>query len=127
MRMKLNINYFIATSVLLLIEISIALFLDEGFIRFTVGDYLASILLYCIIKSFFKLKPLIIVLITLFISYGIEWLQYINILQLLNIENNTLIKTVLGTSFSVGDLIAYTLGCITIYIIDLKTSRTCTL
>jgi len=81
------------------------------------------LLFYCLIRSFIKVKPLYAALITLLISYTIELLQLINILQTLNLENNILVRTVLGSSFSTGDLVAYTLGCITIYFIDLKTKK----
>lgn len=123
MLLKLNPSYFVIACILFLLEVIIALSLKEGFIRHTVGDYLAAILLYCFMKSIIETKPLFIALMTLFISYGIEWLQLINILQTLNLEDNILIKTLLGSSFSIGDLIAYTMGATTIYSIDLKNQK----
>ena len=123
MILRFNIQYFTITFILFIIEVFIAVSLKEGFIRHTVGDYLASILLYCFIKSCSTIKPLLIVLITLFISYSLEWLQFINILETLNLDHYTFIKTLLGSSFSIGDLIAYTLGTATIYIIDYKTRK----
>ncbi len=121
MFLKFNSYYFIITCFLFLVELTIAFTLKDGFIRFTVGDYLASILLYCFIRSITKFKPLQIAVITLFVSYSIEGLQFINILQILNLEKYTTTKVLFGTSFSYEDLIAYTFGTITIYFIDKKT------
>lgn len=46
MSLKFNLIFFALTITLLVTEISIAYFLNSGFIRFTLGDFLASILVY---------------------------------------------------------------------------------
>ncbi|WP_397363449.1 DUF2809 domain-containing protein [Olleya sp. R77988] len=117
---KINKLYIIVTLLLLVIEIVIALFLKEGFIRFTVGDFLASILVYTFFRSFLKLKLLNIALLALAISFSIEFLQFFNLLDMLGLRENRVIATILGSHFSISDLIAYALGIITIFIIDIK-------
>lgn len=117
-----NKRYFTAFIVLILIESYIAIYIKQGFIRFVLGDYLAVILLYCLTKSFTKLKPIYTAIFILGISFCVELLQLIDILELLNINKNTLTNLVLGTTFSFEDLIAYTLGVTTILLIDIKAS-----
>lgn len=95
----------------------------SGFIRHTFGDYLVVILVYCFLRSFSKTKAIYLALITLVISFIIEFLQLTNFLEVLNLQDNTLAKTVLGSTFSISDLIAYTLGVITIYLIDTNSKR----
>ena len=118
--MKINIPFFITTILLLAVEIFIATFLKEGFIRHTFGDYLVVILIYSFIRSFVKAKPLPIAIATLTFAFAIEFLQLLNVLDYLNLRSNELAVFILGSTFEISDLIAYALGVITIYFIDLK-------
>lgn len=115
-----KIIYTILFISILIIEISIALFLKSGFIRHTFGDFLATILVFSFIKMFNNSNSLHIAIVTLVISYTIELAQLFNVLAYLNLENNRLVRIVFGNHFSYSDLIAYTLGIMTIYYIDLK-------
>ncbi|AUC77539.1 DUF2809 domain-containing protein [Olleya sp. Bg11-27] len=119
MTLKFNPLFTLLTFTLLIIEIAIAYFLKDGFIRFTVGDFLASILVYCAIKSIFKMKAIQIAITALIISFTIEFAQLINLLDFLNLRTNKLASIILGSHFSIEDLIAYALGIITIYFIDI--------
>jgi len=120
--MKLHFNkyYFIISIALFIVETLIAVFLRGGFIRHTFGDYLVVILLYYIFRSFIKTKPIFIASAVLLISFAIEFLQLANILSALNLHNNTLAKLVLGSTFQKVDLIAYTIGIISVLFIEYK-------
>ena len=120
MTLHLNPFYIKLTGALLLIETVIAVFLKDGFIRFTVGDFIASILVYAFFRSFLKRKPINIAILALAISFSVEFLQLFNLLDLLDLRGNKIMTTLLGSHFSISDLIAYALGIITIFIIDLK-------
>ena len=121
MKLKLNRTYLILTILLIVIEILIATFLTHGFIRHTFGDFLITILIYCFFKSFIKVNSIMLAISVLLFAFAIEFLQLANILETLNLQNNHLVKLVLGSSFQVSDLVAYTLGIATILLIDLKT------
>lgn len=114
---KLKIKYLIISIILLIVELLIAIFVNDNFIRPIFGDYLAVILLYCILATFLKLSKSKIAILALLISYFIEGLQFIHILQLLNLEQYTLLKIIFGTSFSWTDMLAYTMGILTILLI----------
>ncbi|MBL7560438.1 DUF2809 domain-containing protein [Olleya sp. YSTF-M6] len=120
MSLKFNPIFFALTITLLVIEISIAYFLNSGFIRFTLGDFLASILVYCAIKTILKTSTVTVAIIALIISFSIEFAQLANLLDYLNLRHNTLTSIILGSHFSVQDLIAYALGIITIYFVDIN-------
>ena len=115
--MKFNKKYFIIFIFLLLTEIIIAKYIT-GFIRHTLGDYLVVILLYSFIKSFMKISVKKAALITLVISFIIEFLQLSGLQNMYPSEYSKTLKIVLGTSFSISDLIAYALGVITILVIE---------
>lgn len=110
MKTYFNPYYFTAFIILLLVEIAIAIFLKDGFIRFTFGDFLVVILLYCFLKSFLKMKSVNVAIVVLAIAFVIEFSQLANLLELIKLKNNKLAATIFGTSFSIQDLIAYTLG-----------------
>lgn len=118
--MKANKTYLIIFICILITEIGIALFLKSGFIRHTFGDFLATILVFSFIKIFSKMSSLKVAITTLIIAFCIEFAQYFQLLNYLNLNQFKLLRIVFGTSFSVQDLVAYTLGVLTIYFIDLK-------
>lgn len=120
MTLKFNKTYTPLFIVLLAIEILIAKFLTTGFIRYTFGDFLAVICLYCFFRSFVDIDTLKISITVLIIAYLIEFLQLINVLSFFNLQNNHLLKIILGSTFNISDLVAYTLGIITVLIIEYK-------
>lgn len=114
---NINKTYLVISILLLIVEIIIAIFVNDQFIRPIFGDYLASILLFYMIATFSKLYENKIALITLLISYTIEILQYIHILELLHLDKIKILNIVLGNSFSWTDMLAYTLGILTVLLI----------
>lgn len=120
MKLQFNKTYFLLCFLLFCIEICIAKFLTQGFIRYTFGDFLVVILLYCFFKSFVDAKPFYIAIGVLVFAYTIEILQYFKLLEHFNLQNNTLAKLALGSTFHFSDLVAYTLGITTILFIELK-------
>ena len=115
--MKIHLKYFITFILLLIIEILIARY-ATGFLRHTIGDYLAVMFVYTFIKSIFKIAIEKAAIITLVISYIIEFLQLSNLQNWYPSEYTKTFKLILGTSFSVGDLVAYTLGIGTIILVE---------
>ncbi|MCF7569484.1 DUF2809 domain-containing protein [Sabulilitoribacter arenilitoris] len=121
--MKLNKTYLTITIALFVIEVLIAVFFKSGFIRHTLGDFLVVILIYSFVKSFIKIDSLILAIAALLFAFLIEFLQLANILKLLNLENNHLAKLILGSTFHLSDLIAYTIGIICVLIIETRLVR----
>ncbi len=120
MSLKLNKTYTLLFIVMLAIEILIAKFLTSSFIRYTFGDYLVVILIYCFFKSFINARSFHVAVSVLLFAYSIEFLQLINVLDAVHLNNNHLAKLILGSTFHVSDLVAYSLGIITILIIEYK-------
>jgi len=114
---NINTSYLLTALVLLITEIIIALYATDQFIRPVLGDYLAVILLFYLFAAFLKSSINKIALLTLLLSYMIEGLQYLHILELLHLDNIKILCIVLGTSFSWTDMLAYTLGALTVLLI----------
>lgn len=118
MKLSFQKNYFILTVFLFLIEVLIAVFVHDTFIRPYLGDVLVVILIYCFIQSFANLPVLKVALFVLLFSFTIEFLQYLNIVQKLGLENSKVAQTVIGTSFSWIDLLTYIVGIAIVIIVE---------
>ena len=110
-------NYLIISCILLLIETIIAIFVNDQFFRPVFGDYLAAIVVFYLLATFLKMKLNKIALLTLAVSYLIEFLQYTHILELLHLNKIKILNILLGNTFSWTDMLAYTLGILTVLLI----------
>lgn len=107
-----NRQPFIIFLLLFLTEVMIAVFMHDAIIRPIFGDFLAVITLYYLLKSFLKFNNLTLVLGSLCFAYLLEVLQYIDFLTFTGLKKYKIIAVVLGTSFSWGDIVAYTFGAL---------------
>lgn len=112
--LKFNKTYFTIAIILFLTEVVIALFIHDSFIRPVVGDYLVVILMYCFIKSFLNLKVVVAACCVLLFAFFVEIAQYFTIVDRTGLQNSEIAKIVIGNSFSWIDMIAYTLGVLTV-------------
>lgn len=109
--MKINKKNLIIFLILLAMEIFIAVYIHDNFIRPFIWDLLVVILIYYFIKIFYQ-KNNIKVIIWVFIFWIlIELLQYINLTEILNVKNN-IIKIIIGSTFDLKDILAYWIGCV---------------
>jgi hypothetical protein len=118
MKLQFNKNYLVFAHTLFLIELAIAFIIKTGFIRHTFGDYLVVILLYAIIRGCSSLSVRASAIVVLLIAYGIEFLQLTPFLTYLNLQDSFTAKLIFGSTFQFGDIIAYTLGIITILLVE---------
>lgn len=105
-----NKNYLGLASLIFGIEVLIAIYVNDNFVRPYLGDVLVVILIYCFLKSFLKLPVLVAALLVLAFAFTIEFLQFLNIVEKLGLEKSKMARTVMGTSFAWIDLLAYIMG-----------------
>ncbi len=120
---KSRITYAILTFLLLLVEVFIALFVNDDFIRPFVGDILVVILLCCFIRIFkpdgLKLLPLYVFLF----AVCVEMAQYLDYVSLLGLEGNKFFSVLMGRSFSRYDLVCYAYGCVAFFAVEYAIKR----
>jgi hypothetical protein len=116
--LKFEPVYFILAVILFVVEVLIALFVHDHFIRPYVGDVLVVILIYCFVKSFLNTPVLPTALSVLIFSFLIEGLQFVNIVERLGLRDSVILSTVIGTSFAWIDVIAYIAGIATVLFIE---------
>ena len=96
--MKKRILYAVATLFLLLIEVIIALYVHDNFIRPYVGDVLVVIVIYTFIRIIVPEKCMLIPLFLFIFAAGVELLQLVNIVGILGVADNKFLKTLMGSS-----------------------------
>lgn len=120
---QFNRTYFILTILLFLTEVAIALFVHDQFIRPYFGDFLVVMLLYCFLKSFVKVSVLVATSLVLAFSFAIETAQYFNTVEKIGMQDSKIATVVLGNSFAWMDLLAYTLGILSVIAIEKLTLK----
>ncbi|MEJ2612031.1 MAG: DUF2809 domain-containing protein [Candidatus Thiodiazotropha sp.] len=111
---RFNSLYFILFVSFFIIEILIALYVRDAFIRPYLGDTFVVILIYCFIRIFLNTRVYSTVIAVLLFSYSVEIMQYYHLVDLLGLANYTLARIVIGTSFAWTDMVAYTAGAVII-------------
>jgi hypothetical protein len=116
--------YAIAFLILLVIEIAIAIYVHDDFIRPYIGDVLVVGVVYLFVRIFIpdgvKLMPLYVFIFAALV----EVLQYFQLIRLLGLGENTFAKILIGSTFDVKDLFCYFIGFIIILALELlPTSR----
>ena len=111
---------FGAASLLLLeIEIIIGMY-ATGWIRSYFGDVLVVILLYTLFRAISPEKPkswYVVPTAILIFAFSVEFLQLWGFCDRLGITNK-LLRIIIGTGFSVVDLVSYGIGIVPCYIAE---------
>ena len=95
---------------LFVVEIVIAVSVHDQVVRPYIGDVLAAVFLYALLKSFIALPAFTLAMVALVGTYLIEGLQYVHLLHLLGLQDVALARTVLGSTFSWWNVLTYTVG-----------------
>lgn len=114
---KKRVVYLISFIVLMIIEIVIALYIHDNFIRPYIGDILVMGVLYTFIRIFIPEQLHSLPYILFVFAIIIEVLQYFNFADLLGI-NSKILRIVLGSTFDVKDILCYAIGTILIVTIQ---------
>ena len=110
--MKQIIIYFLIFAALFALETLIALTLHGGFIRSYLGDVIVVWVVYCFVQAVLggKNNHYAVALGVLIFAFAVELLQAVNIVEILGVQDNAFLRTVIGTSFSWAALVCYTVG-----------------
>ena len=103
---------------LLAVEMCIALFVHDAFVRPYVGDMLVTLLLCCICRVVFpdnaRPLPVFVFLFAVCVEIG----QYFDVVALWGLADNRLLSIALGRTFSWMDLVCYAFGCAAAFGLD---------
>lgn len=113
-----NKNYFGLAILIFCVEVLIALFVHDNFIRPYIGDVLVVVLIYCFLKSFLQLPVFTAAIIVLLFSFTVEFLQLVHIVKQLGLEKSKIARIMIGTSFSWLDLFSYAAGTAIVMVVE---------
>ena len=117
--MKKRVIYGAASLLLLGIEIIIGLY-ASGWVRNYLGDALVVILIYTLCRTISPEKPhawYALPTAILIFAFAVEFLQLWGFCDRLGITNK-LLRILIGTGFSVADLVSYAVGLVPCYIVE---------
>ena len=109
---KKRIYNLIATVAIFCVELLIALFVRDKFIRPYVGDMLVVVLIYTALRIVFPEKPRLLPLYVFLFAAFVECLQAVNIVELLGLSDNRFFSVLIGTTFDWKDIACYGVGCV---------------
>lgn len=108
----LRVKYGFTFVVLTIVEVCIALFIQDRFIRPYIGDVLVVLVVYCFIRMFLPVKCRLLPLYVFLFAVGVEVLQYFEIVRVLGLQDHIFFRTLLGSVFDVKDILCYGAGCV---------------
>lgn len=120
---KRRTRYAAAFLIFLIIEVLIALYIHDTFVRPYLGDVLVVVVLYLAFKVFRPDGLRFLALYIFIFATLVECLQYFNLIQLLRIERNTFLGVLLGSVFDINDILCYGIGCILLGIFEWRIKR----
>lgn len=108
--MSFRPGYALAALALFLIEVAIALWVRDQWIRPIGGDVLAVILVYCGLRAITPLRIWPAALAAVAIGFVVEASQAFGLVDRLGLGDNVIARTVLGHAFAWEDMAAYVVG-----------------
>lgn len=113
-----RILYLLILCGLLAIEVVIALFVNDSFIRPYVGDVLVTLLLCCLCRVIVPYKVRFLPIYVFVFAACVEIGQYFDLVALLGLADNRILSIALGRTFSWADLVCYAVGCVVAFLLD---------
>lgn len=107
-----RIVYLLIFCGLLAVEVCIALFVNDAFIRPYVGDMLVTLLLCCLCRVIVPNKVRLLPLYVFIFAACVEVSQYFDLVALLGLADNRILSIALGRTFSWMDIVCYGIGCV---------------
>ena len=103
---------FILFMIFLAIEVLIALYVHDDFVRPYLGDVLVVVVLYFFVRIWIPEKYRWLPGVIFVFAAAVEVLQYFRLVEILGVENNVFLRTILGSTFDFKDIVCYGVGCL---------------
>jgi hypothetical protein len=107
---------FLRFAILFALVAMIAAFFRDPWIRPLLGDVLIVMVIAYGVHTFVAAPLRKIAIGTLFFAYGVECLQFFNLIDILGWRDSQLAHLTIGSTFDWRDLVAYTMGCAIVFL-----------
>ena len=111
---KTSIFYLASFIIITAIEVFIAVFVHDSFIRPYMGDVLVVAVLYSFVRIFIPKECKLLTLYIFIFAVIVEVMQYFNIIKILGLDDITFFRILIGSVFDIKDIICYGIGCMAI-------------
>lgn len=122
-RLKMRLLYVAVFVVLLGIEVCIALFMHDSFVRPYIGDVLVVVVVYCAARIAFPCRFWLMSAAVFLFAAAVELVQLTELSSLF--PEGGFIATVLGSTFDLKDLLCYAAGSALCLLWDIFVVRKC--
>lgn len=104
--------HLLLAALVFMMEVFIATRLPHvSWVRAYLGDVLVVVLLYAMIRSVLRINDYLVLLMVFVFACGIEFSQYLHIAERLGYVRGDVMYTIIGNTFSWGDIVCYAIGC----------------
>ena len=117
-----RIIFIIAFILLLLIEVLIAIYVHDSFVRPYLGDVLVVWVVYSLVRIVEPERGRLLPLWVFLFAAVIEGLQALNIVKHLGLGNIAFFRILIGSVFDIKDIMCYAIGCVLLGIYELLTA-----
>ncbi len=107
---RFSLGYFFLAALLVATDFLIVDQLHDAVVRPYGGDFLWGIFLYCLVRCVVNRPVIPTAFAVLVFCCAEELLQYFHLADRLGFTKPSLMRTLIGTSFSWADMLCYTLG-----------------
>lgn len=112
----LSVPYLLSFLLLLTVEVFIALKVHDAFVRPYLGDVLVVLVLYCLLRGFWRDPPRLLPLWIFLFAAFVEGCQYFKLVKLLGLEHAPILRTILGSTFDWSDILCYAAGAAVLFL-----------
>jgi len=105
-----RLTYALWTVGLFVLELGIALFVHDRFVRPFLGDVLVVLLIYCALQTVFRAPSRLMAVLVLALAFGVECLQAVDYAAWLGVDRIPWLSVALGRTFAWDDFLAYLAG-----------------
>lgn len=119
--MKKRLIFGLSALAVLGIEVLIAVFVHDKFVRPYLGDVLAVVFVYFGLRVLFPEKPQFVSLIAFGIAVAVELVQLTDLSELLG--KGSVFSVIVGGTFDFADILCYFCGGVVCFIIDIILHR----
>lgn len=107
---RFSLSHAVIATIVLGMEVCIAAFVNDDFVRPYVGDLLVVVLIHYGLRAFLRIGVNTAAWSTLLFAFAVEGTQALGLIHHLELTDNLAAKLILGNTFQWGDLLAYVLG-----------------
>ncbi len=115
---KLRSIYAAMFAILLCVEICIALFIHDDFVRPYISDALVTVLICCLCRIAIPKGVSALPVYVFAFAALVEAAQYVDVVKWLGWEDNAFLSTLIGRTFSWPDILCYGVGCIGFWAVE---------